>query len=323
MEHQYLQAAINISDNTIVSIYEVPPGLNPNYVCPICGEPLIAKNKNKLPNKPLKENERIAHFAHQNNTCSNAGETILHRIAKEVLSQSKKLMLPSLHFNFSKINEAKTIEFEISLSEERIYLNHQYKVVDSILIKNGKKLLVEFYKTHLVEENKIDFIRKCDLSCIEIDLNGISVLDKKGSINKLGVKNFLENSFEDRYWLNNIKLNKLKDQKNNLRKAEALKSLNNSFLQDELFSDDFSPSYIYFQDYDYERIKMWKTKLKAEGYIFRKIYGNYYSSRKVYCPLLKNAYVNTIELDSCKNCEHYKNMGKNDNYDWCVVCGKK
>lgn len=348
MEHNYLQAAISKVDNSVVSIYDVPSGLGCNCICPICGELLIAKNKNKLPNKPLIGNERIAHFAHNNGKiCAHAGESLIHKIAKEVLSESKKLKLPSLNYNGKKVIDSLCIDFEEVLVEERIHLNNQYKIIDSILIIGNKKLLVEFFKTHLVDEEKIEFIVKVGLSCIEIDLNVINILDDKGEINRLGIKDFLENSVKSRYWLNNIKRNEIINKKK-IPKTIKPKKYNifetENFLVDDHYSLNNINTLTLSKGHDNinnrQKLDEWKKKVKSQGYTFRKIYhykvydyevseyGKSYrtfshNDEKIYCPLLKKRQEKTIDLIECKVCQNYFNLGKNDKGDWCVLCSKK
>lgn len=151
MNHNYLQLALN-EKKQIVSIYEVPNGIECNCKCPICNNDLIAKNKDKYPNQNLKLGEKIAHFAHSNGSdCPNAGETTLHLIAKEVLADLKKLLLPCITFNGIKLKEQILMTFDDCLIENRVTINNGYIKPDVILTKGKKQLFIEFYKTHLIK----------------------------------------------------------------------------------------------------------------------------------------------------------------------------
>lgn len=66
-----------LRDGILVSIRQVPSGLQPDCRCPACGSPLIAKKG------PIRQH----HFAHvSGNSCESAAETALHLLAKQVIT---------------------------------------------------------------------------------------------------------------------------------------------------------------------------------------------------------------------------------------------
>jgi hypothetical protein len=70
----------------IVHVSEVARGLDCGCVCDLCGNDLVAR----------KGSSRQHHFAHYGNSdCSGAAESLLHRLAKELLSNAKSLALPA------------------------------------------------------------------------------------------------------------------------------------------------------------------------------------------------------------------------------------
>jgi hypothetical protein len=69
----------------IVHVSEVARGLDCGCVCALCGDAVIAR----------KDAHREHHFAHfRDSDCSGAAESLLHRLAKELLSIAKALALP-------------------------------------------------------------------------------------------------------------------------------------------------------------------------------------------------------------------------------------
>lgn len=151
MPNNYLQLALN-GQKQIKSIYEVQTGIKCNCYCPVCNNALIAKNKDKYPNQELKLGEKTAHFAHSNGSdCPNAGETMLHLIAKEVLKDLKTLLLPSITYNGIKLKEQELMTFDDCLIENRVTTKDSYIKPDAILTKGKSQLYIEFYKTHLVK----------------------------------------------------------------------------------------------------------------------------------------------------------------------------
>jgi hypothetical protein len=121
------------------------------------------------------------HFAHRpDSQC--AGETALHRYAKELLEQAKSLTLPELTLRQDGIEEtvchAGTHGFD-SVVIERSLDTFQ---PDAIVTLKGVALAVEYRVTHAVDEVKRAKVRERGLSMIEIDLSGVRAgrLDSDG-----------------------------------------------------------------------------------------------------------------------------------------------
>ena len=74
-----------LRNGKLVSIHTVPSGLACACICTACLQPLIARKGAKMTH----------HFAHhQGEDCPFAAETMLHRLAKEMLAKKKHLALP-------------------------------------------------------------------------------------------------------------------------------------------------------------------------------------------------------------------------------------
>src|SRR5882724_5332738 len=77
----------------IVHVSEVARGLNCGCICARCGGVLVAR----------KGVRRQHHFAHHGDSdCSGAAESLLHRLAKELLSTAKALALPPYIYRAKK-----------------------------------------------------------------------------------------------------------------------------------------------------------------------------------------------------------------------------
>lgn len=182
---EFLQSEITFSDDILVfglsgdrylNISEVPSGAACNCVCPICGKKLIAK-KGKI---------RIHHFAHaddaENSRIGHAGalQTQLHIMAKGIIAESGEFVIPEVYVPGT--GRSLTLPAR-SIHVDNVYLEQQVDnfIPDIIVESNGKKLLIEIYVTHKVDETKLAKIQSSGFSCIEIDLssyrNGISIHD--------------------------------------------------------------------------------------------------------------------------------------------------
>lgn len=92
-----LQIAECASTGEMKSIYDVANGLACNCVLPGTDEPLIAKNKGKRRGEPLSPGQRAPHFALTTGANpQHAIESAIHKLAKRVFAQTKRLWLPKI-----------------------------------------------------------------------------------------------------------------------------------------------------------------------------------------------------------------------------------
>lgn len=149
----------------LVSIRDVPKGLACKCTCPGCNRRMVARKK---------DDKRAAHFAHHGVaglTCTSAGETALHKFAKQVVDQRLEFMLPP-----RKVTEAGEDEVVapagIRKFDEAILERKTGAVIpDVLLMKRGRPLIIEFKVTHECGPEKIAEIRRLDIGAIEIDLS--------------------------------------------------------------------------------------------------------------------------------------------------------
>lgn len=174
----YLTYAVGENGN-LVHIDSVPNGEACGCTCPECGSKLIAKNKGQ-------HNQH--HFAHVGgNDCVGAVESALHLMAKEILSEGKKIMLPRYPLKVGGVRLFQSVIVESYDKELSLR-------PDCVGDTDGQKLWVEFKRSHEVDTDKAAKIKSAKIECVEIDINACS-------LDPLKMKVFLEESSEDRQWI--------------------------------------------------------------------------------------------------------------------------
>jgi len=178
----FLTYALN-QHGDLAHVDSVPNGNDCGCICPHCKSPLCAKNEGE---------KREHHFAHQSGVdCGGAVESAMHKMAKDILLESKCVFLPNnpdgsqgelLHFDH--------VEVEFQDTETNLR-------PDCIGYYGEKSLWIEFKRTHAVDEKKAKKIISAHKLCIEIDLNGCHLDPNE-------VKQFITNSAENRKWIEDI-----------------------------------------------------------------------------------------------------------------------
>lgn len=166
----------------LVHVDSVQKGLLCNCTCPHCNKPLIAKNRGKI---------RTHHFAHLHGfTCESAYETTLHLLAKEVLTEEKKLMFPITENENFPSGQISFIDVEQEKNLDVFNIRP-----DAIgTMPNGETVLIEFYVSHKVSGKKRDVILQNNLKCIEIDLNYVEM-------DKSAIRKYLLTEYRYRSWI--------------------------------------------------------------------------------------------------------------------------
>lgn len=163
----------------LVHVDDVPNGEACGCTCPECGSKLIAKNKGQ-------HNQH--HFAHVSGSdCVAAVESALHLMAKEILSEGKKIMLPRNPLQVGGVRLFQSVEVESYDKELSLR-------PDCVGDTAGQKLWVEFKRSHEVDTDKAAKIKSAKIECVEIDINACP-------LDPLKMKEFLEESSEDRQWI--------------------------------------------------------------------------------------------------------------------------
>ncbi|WMN12805.1 competence protein CoiA family protein [Marivirga salinae] len=184
-----------IKGGELTSIHNVLSGLDCNCVCPKCGSKLIAR----------KGEHKTHHFAHYHETnCEGAAETALHLVAKEILIQEKKLVIPGrlMFKNGSLIkNNSKEIIFDEVRSEEK---TGDFQP-DIIGIDKGRELFIEIAVTHFIDEIKHEKLIKYGTSTLEINLEAL-----KDGFNTEELKQYLLEETSNKQWIYNSEEEKAK-----------------------------------------------------------------------------------------------------------------
>ncbi len=157
-------------DNELVSANEVERGLACNCVCPSCNVEVIAKQGL----------EREWHFAHVvGGKCSEGYEVSIHELAKQLLKQRKKLLLPSLVASVRGIDAYGSLieENELVLKSRTVLLdkcetglNLDKVNVDVIGEIQNRKILIEISVFHRLMPDKRSRLLATGIPSIQIDL---------------------------------------------------------------------------------------------------------------------------------------------------------
>lgn len=170
-----------IIDGESVSIDDVLSGSDCNCICPQCKAPLVAR-KGKI---------REHHFAHKGNVsdCNiiYANQTALHRMAKAIIAEEKKISVPAVAVPLKNIKLGrippgiraklpKTYEYrpaEILICQSVDLEKHLPGFVPDIIANSSSngEYLIEIAVTHFVDEEKKARAVEYNAPMLEIDLS--------------------------------------------------------------------------------------------------------------------------------------------------------
>lgn len=185
----YLTYALD-EGGALVHVDAVAKGAKCACRCPHCDAPLYAKNGGRWP----EPGTRIHHFAHsQGHECEGAYESSLHLLAKEILQETGRIMLPKSNGSFFPSGSVRIRNVEIEKWDDHYGIRPDAEGI----MDNGERLLIEFYVSHKVDNKKRQIIVDNHLKCIEIDIN-------YQALDKAELKEFLAGTDEDRKWIVSI-----------------------------------------------------------------------------------------------------------------------
>src|SRR3954453_13701929 len=153
------------SNGRLVRASEVPAGLDCGCTCPACGVPLVAR----------RGDVRIAHFAHATDrACAAAHETMLHRLAKQLIADGTALVLPEVTAEYG--GRYRLVRPAVTIRPEGAALEPGLDGLrpDILVTVAGRPLLVEVAVTHFCGPEKLALIRGRHLAAIEIDLSRVA-----------------------------------------------------------------------------------------------------------------------------------------------------
>lgn len=191
--HALLPYASREADARMVHISEVERGLACGCVCPHCGAPLIA----------YKGEKKVDHFGHQPGAeCAAGGalESMLHRLAKQIIAQRLEVYLPPVVARAGEREEPiapGSVLRPDEVVEEVFMPGLRPDIVARVL---GRELLIEIFVNHRCGPAKISLLRERNLACVEIDLSGLKDMTDGEEIEKAILHT------APRYWLHNPKV---------------------------------------------------------------------------------------------------------------------
>jgi hypothetical protein len=146
----------------MISIEAVVSGLACECVCPECAQPLVA----------AKGDVYRHHFRHHADqaVCWYAGETALHRFAKQLICETLELGYPRWHPGFGdemfavELGALRAAQSEVNLSDTGIR-------TDVLATFEREPVAVEIFVAHRVQADKVARFVQCGIAAIEIDLS--------------------------------------------------------------------------------------------------------------------------------------------------------
>ncbi len=165
-------------DSVLVHIADVESGKKCSCVCPDCGSPLIGS-------KGIQKQHHFKHIAI--NECE--GESAVHRAAKQIIIERKRITLPRCIVSVSGkdsrgikhteekivVEEGKIINFDSVEGEREL---HGMRA-DILAEKGDALLIIEIFYRHKVDDQKRQKIIDANVSSIEINLSDLTPEDVK------------------------------------------------------------------------------------------------------------------------------------------------
>lgn len=166
-----------LKEGTLTTIADVPSGLACGCVCPACGASLAAR----------KGEQQSHYFAHpKGRNCGLGYEASLHVAIREILSKSKKIIIPPIYLNFpDSYKGAELISEEKEIAIDRVELEKHFddSFPKAVVYAENMQLCIELlFKRPKEDKIKPAETQNADISIIEIDLIGI---EGGGSVNVL------------------------------------------------------------------------------------------------------------------------------------------
>ena len=130
--------------------------------CPDCGLPLMVRKGDK----------RIHHFAHLNGGGgASCGETALHLMAKQIVAESKYIVVPGSVVVFQDGRRATIPPQLLRIVEAKEEYRIRDIIPDIFLVCEKGYLAVEIFVNHKVDEEKKAKLNSMRINALEIDLS--------------------------------------------------------------------------------------------------------------------------------------------------------
>jgi hypothetical protein len=165
----HIEVPYALKGGAVVHVSQVARGLDCDCICFRCGGDLVAR----------KGVRREHHFAHYGDSdCLGAAESLLHRLAKDLLSNATSVALPSYIYreNSRRFGIPISIEREI-LAASRVCVSGVAveqslgRVVPDLLLRSDEgNLILEIAVSHRVDKGKLRHIRRMNIPALELSL---------------------------------------------------------------------------------------------------------------------------------------------------------
>jgi hypothetical protein len=153
----------------MLHISQVPSGLACGCACPGCGEKLVAK-------KGRKQKKHFAHYS--GHACRTALESMLHRLAKQVIADRKIVKTPAVVAEYH--GQTRLVRGETDFRLDEVVLEQwldgmRPDIVARRTVKGvPHELLIEIKVAHACCPEKVALIRKRRIATVEIDLSKLA-----------------------------------------------------------------------------------------------------------------------------------------------------
>lgn len=180
----------------LVHIDKVSNGNKCRCTCPKCGESLVAKNSGR---------KRIHHFAHKSDrNCHGCIETVLHLLAKKIIKDEKRLVLP-----ISTQTKSSSTAYQVFFDEVELEQRKDYKFIqpDCVGVVHGddSRLAIEICVSHAVDDDKKEKYKNIGMNCVEITIPPSTPLDIE-----ILKKHVIDNA-DSKKWINQVDLEEQKE----------------------------------------------------------------------------------------------------------------
>ena len=158
---------------TLLHVSQVPSGKSCECRCVACHRPMVAK----------KGEIRVHHFAHAHEVgCIGALETVLHRLAKEILRDARDFVVPAYRWNRQQAVGERLIVMDrqlfgggriridaIEIESQRFQGVKPDAVIDwTSPVGRRKRILIEIAVRHRVDGEKLSKLQQLGLPALEV-----------------------------------------------------------------------------------------------------------------------------------------------------------
>jgi hypothetical protein len=174
-----------------VEASEVRRGRACECICEGCNSPVIAKHPKT----------RRFHFAHDRGSeCIVGLETAIHRAAKQIIAEERRLWIPSAIAYSSELWPVMVVREQVVPIEAVDVEKSVGEFRPDLLITghSGRRMAVEIVVSNPVSEVKRHFYQTAHLSALQIDLS-----KKRSTITMQSLRNLLVNGACDTRWIHN------------------------------------------------------------------------------------------------------------------------